>query len=60
MVTKKELIKAVHTQVQVSNNDRITILSKSDEDVALDVLTNGTLLVLIIVGAACNNYTHFV
>jgi len=40
MVTKKELIKAVHTQVQVSNNDRITILSKSDEDVALDVLTN--------------------
>jgi len=59
MVTKKELIKAVHTQVQVSNNDRITILSKSDEDVALDVLTNGTLPVLIIVGAACN-YTHFV
>ena len=39
---KKELIKAVHNQV--SNNDGIAILSKTDEDAALDVLTNGTLI----------------
>ena len=53
MVTKKELIKAVHTQV--GNEDGIARLSKTDEDAALDVLTNGTLLVLIIiVDAACN------
>ena len=43
MVTKKELVKAVRTQVE--SNSEITILSKTDEDVALDVLANGTLLI---------------
>ena len=39
---KKELMKAVRTKV--SNNDGIVILSKTDEDVVLDVLTNGMFL----------------
>jgi len=46
MVTKKELINAVQFQQQVSNNDAIAILSKTDEDAALDVLTNGMFLLM--------------
>ena len=44
---KKELIKVV--QQQVSNEDGIAILSKSDEDAALDVLANGTLLLFNVI-----------
>jgi hypothetical protein len=44
---KKELIKAVHNQV--SNNDGIAILSKTDEDADLDVLANGTLFLFDVI-----------
>jgi len=47
MVSKKELIQAVRT----SNNDGsgIAILSKTDEDAALDVLTDGMLFTSIVI-----------
>ena len=58
---KKELIKAVHTQV--SNYDGIVILSKTNEDAALDVLTNGMFLFLYN-GRRCNvtvgTASHFI